>query len=423
MLVFTPLILSWRAGTVAWTASRVAEAALFGVLLVVSVDFVFTAAASRTFLVVPFIVWAAFRFGQRGVTTAIAVVSAMALWYTLERGRGPFAGQPMHEALLLLLLFVGTLVFTGLALCAVLRQLDVTMGELESRVRSRTAELEEAKLAAERANEAKSQFLANMSHELRTPLNSLLILARLLADNANGNLDREAGQVRADHPCLGPRPASLINDLLDLAKIESGAVTALHVAPTRFADLRDDLERTFRQVAQERKLEFSIVLDPALPPSLRTDAGRLKQVLKNLLANAFKFTNRGGVTLRIAGSAGHRGIRRHRHRYRHCAGQAAAHLRGVPSGRRLHQPPLRRHRSRAIDQPRADAAPERRAARCEPPGRGKHVHARAAARRRARDRAVLLRAHSRPRARRTPPPGRAVRDMPSKPGRKRLLTT
>ena len=300
VLVFTPLVLSWTTrGTVAWTASRVAEAALFVVLLVVSVDFVFSTPLSRTFLVVPFIVWAAFRFGQREVTTTIAVVSAIALWYTLERGQGPFATLPLHEALLLLLLFVSTLAFTGLTLCAVLTQLDVTMSELESRVRSRTAELEEAKLAAERANEAKSQFLANMSHELRTPLNSLLILARLLADNASGRLDAKQVKFAQTIHASGLDLLSLINDLLDLAKIESGAVTALHVAPTRFTDLRDDLERTFRQVAQERKLEFSIVLDPALPPSLRTDAGRLKQVLKNLLANAFKFTNRGGVTLRI----------------------------------------------------------------------------------------------------------------------------
>ena len=85
-----------------------------------------------------------------------------------------------------------------------------------------------------------------------------------------------------------------------MAKIESGAVTTLNVAPAAFGELRDELERMFRQVAQERGLQFSIALDPTLPPSLRTDAARLKQVLKNLLANAFKFTPKGAVTLRIA---------------------------------------------------------------------------------------------------------------------------
>jgi signal transduction histidine kinase len=298
VLIFTPLILSW-AGRLRWQPRRLSEAAVFGVLLLGAAQIVFHGSGARTFLIVPFVVWAAFRFGQRGVTTAIAAVCAMALWYTLVVKRGPFAGQPLHEALALLLLFVATLVFTGLVLCAALRQLEAAMSELESRVSRRTAELEEAKLAAERANEAKSQFLANMSHELRTPLNSLLILARLLADNAGGNLTAKQVKFAQTIQASGLDLLSLINDLLDLAKIESGAVTALHVAPTTFADLRADLERTFRQVAQDRGLQFSITVDPALPPTLRTDAGRLKQVLKNLLANALKFTVNGGVSLSI----------------------------------------------------------------------------------------------------------------------------
>jgi signal transduction histidine kinase len=159
---------------------------------------------------------------------------------------------------------------------------------------------------AERANEAKSQFLANMSHELRTPLNSLLILARLLADNHGGNLNPKQIKFAQTIRESGEDLLALINDLLDLAKIESGAVIALNVAPVTFRELRDDLERTFRQVANDKRLEFSIMLDTTLPPELRTDAGRLKQVLKNLLANAFKFTANGAVTLRIAPEAGGR---------------------------------------------------------------------------------------------------------------------
>jgi signal transduction histidine kinase len=299
VLIFAPLILSWCArSTVAWTPHKLIEAALFTILLLMSTHLVFSAGFARSFLLVPFIVWAAFRFGQREVTTVVAAVCAMALWYTLHADP-----EPLHESLLLLLLFISTLVFTGLVLSAVLSQLEGAMSELESRVSQRTAELQEAKLTAEKASEAKSQFLANMSHELRTPLNSLLILARLLADNVGGNLSPKQVKFAQTIHASGLDLLGLINDLLDLAKIESGAVTALNVAPASFNELREDLERTFRQLAQEKGLQFAITIDPALPPTLRTDAVRLKQVLKNLLANAFKFTIRGAVILRMAPDA------------------------------------------------------------------------------------------------------------------------
>jgi PAS domain S-box-containing protein len=463
MLLVTPLILSWAArDTVSWTVRRALEGLVFWVLLLVAAHVVFDSGAgennpySTTFILVPLIVWAAFRFGQRGVITATAAVCGIALWYTLMRETGPFSAPATHESLLLLLAFISTLVVTGLVLCAVLDQLDTAMtqlrsrqAELESHVRSRTRALEEsnrllqedvrerrrteqmlteserrfrlmvdsvvdyaifrldtegriaswnagaqrikgysadeiigehfsrfypreevergkpaweldiasregryeeedwrvrkdgsmfwahvvisavrdetgrllgfskvtrdlternraeadlirAKVAAEKASEAKSQFLANMSHELRTPLNSLLILARLLADNVGGNLTRKQVQFAQTIYASGMDLLALINDLLDLAKIESGTVATLRIAPSRLEDLREDLERTFRQIAQDRGLEFGISIDPALPASVRTDMPRVKQVLKNLLANAFKFTKQGSVTLRLA---------------------------------------------------------------------------------------------------------------------------
>jgi len=426
ILLLVPLILSWTVrDTVAWTKRRALEGAVFWVLLVFVTQLVFTGDFARTFLLVPFIVWAAFRFGQRGVTTATAVICAIALWSTLLQQTGPFASPPAHYAVLLLLTFISTLVATGLVLCALLGQLEATtVSETERRfrlmidnvrdyaifmldpqgrvaswnagaqrikgfaaeeiigqhfsrfydredldagkpareleiaqregryqeegwrlrrdgsrfwanvlitaVRDETgrligyskvtrdlternrveAELVNAKVAAERANEAKSQFLANMSHELRTPLNSLLILARLLSDNATGNLSAKQVQFAQTIYASGMDLLTLINDLLDLAKIESGAIKSLHMGPVRLEDLREELERTFRQVAQDRGLRFSIALEPGLPATVSTDASRVKQILKNLLANAFKFTQKGGVSLRIgvarAGwSAGH----------------------------------------------------------------------------------------------------------------------
>ena len=311
MLIFAPLILSWSAPGISWTLRRAAEAIAFVAMLLLAGEIVFTGDFGRTFVLVPFVVWSAFRFGQREVTTASALICAMALWYTLRAGIGPFANVSLNESLLLLLVFVSTVVVTGLVLCAVLSQLHAAMEALRGRqvrteraLSEREAELVRAKEAAEKASETKSQFLANMSHELRTPLNSLLILARLLADNTTGNLTPKQVQFARTIHDSGIDLLTLINDLLDLTKIESGAAaTALNISQARLDDLRDELERGFRQLAQQKGLEFAIALEPELPKAVRTDATRLKQILKNLLANAFKFTQRGGVRLVIAPAA------------------------------------------------------------------------------------------------------------------------
>ncbi|MEH2425000.1 MAG: response regulator [Nostoc sp.] len=144
----------------------------------------------------------------------------------------------------------------------------------------------------------KSEFLANMSHELRTPLNSLLILARLLADNSLSNLTDKQVEYSRTIYSAGTDLLELINDILDLAKIESGTIT-LDIEQIAFVDLQTYLEQTFRQVAQNKKLSFTVELDDQLPPTISNDSKRLQQVLKNLLANAFKFTEQGGVKLQI----------------------------------------------------------------------------------------------------------------------------
>ncbi|WP_017746784.1 CHASE3 domain-containing protein [Scytonema hofmannii] len=144
----------------------------------------------------------------------------------------------------------------------------------------------------------KSEFLANMSHELRTPLNSLLILAKLLADNVDGNLTDKYAKYCSTIYSSGKDLLALINEILNLAKIESGTMS-IDIDQMLIAELYEHIERTFRQVTVDRGLNFFIESAPNLPRSLQTDAKRLQQVLQNLLANAFKFTERGEVRLRI----------------------------------------------------------------------------------------------------------------------------
>ncbi len=166
-------------------------------------------------------------------------------------------------------------------------------------VEAAKANIEEKASELELTSRYKSEFLANMSHELRTPLNSLLILAQTLSDNPDGNLASAEVEYAQTIRASGEDLLSLINEILDLSKIESGNM-AIEVQDVAFAEVRSDVERNFRQVANEKGLGLDIELAAGLPASLQTDPGRLLQVLKNLLSNAFKFTPEGEVALRIA---------------------------------------------------------------------------------------------------------------------------
>ncbi|RKH53306.1 GAF domain-containing protein, partial [Corallococcus sp. AB050B] len=151
----------------------------------------------------------------------------------------------------------------------------------------------------ERTNRYKSEFLANMSHELRTPLNSSLILAKLLADNKDGNLTPEQVKFAQTIGSAGNELLALINDILDLSRIEAGKVEVQRetVSLPRFVE---NLTRTFQPVAGQKGLRFTTTVAPDVPLTLETDPRRLGQVLKNLLANAFKFTEAGEVALTVA---------------------------------------------------------------------------------------------------------------------------
>jgi HAMP domain-containing protein/signal transduction histidine kinase/CheY-like chemotaxis protein len=149
----------------------------------------------------------------------------------------------------------------------------------------------------------KSEFLANMSHELRTPLNSLLILSDQLCKNSEGNLKSRQIEFAKTIHSSGNDLLTLINDILDLSKIESGTV-AVEVGELQLEDLDKYVERTFRHVAESKNLEFAIELDSRLPDTILTDAKRLQQIIKNLLSNSFKFTHKGRVTLTIEPAMG-----------------------------------------------------------------------------------------------------------------------
>ncbi|MFJ6944627.1 HAMP domain-containing protein [Streptomyces wuyuanensis] len=180
------------------------------------------------------------------------------------------------------------------------RNRDIERKNLE--IEQARQELEERAKQLSRTSMYKSEFLANMSHELRTPLNSLLILAQLLAQNPEGNLtEKQVDYAEVIHSA-GSDLLQLINDILDLSKVEAGKMD-IHREPFALGQLLEYVEMTFRPLASERELEFRVVTAPGVPAEITTDEPRLRQVLRNLLSNALKFTERGGVELRVEKAA------------------------------------------------------------------------------------------------------------------------
>ncbi|HLY06764.1 MAG TPA: response regulator, partial [Rhizomicrobium sp.] len=160
-------------------------------------------------------------------------------------------------------------------------------------------ELEEKASELALTSKYKSEFLANMSHELRTPLNSILILGQQLGDNPDGNLTPKQVEFARTIHGAGTDLLNLISDILDLSKIESGTVT-VDAEDILVANVVDALARPFRHEVEARQLSFEVQVDAELPASINTDSKRLQQVLKNLLSNAFKFTEKGGVRLHLS---------------------------------------------------------------------------------------------------------------------------
>jgi len=196
------------------------------------------------------------------------------------------------------------------------QELQTTNEELQEKARllvhqnqeveRKNQEVEQARQALEEkatqlalTSKYKSEFLANMSHELRTPLNSLLILSDQLCKNSDGNLTPRQVEFAKTIHLSGNDLLMLINDILDLSKIESGTV-AVDVSELRLEDLQRSVDRSFRHVAESKHVDFEIRTDPQLPKTIATDVKRLQQIIKNLLSNAFKFTHQGSVCLSLS---------------------------------------------------------------------------------------------------------------------------
>src|SRR5256714_579103 len=179
------------------------------------------------------------------------------------------------------------------------------LAEQNAEVERKNQEIDQARRALEEkakelalTSKYKSEFLANMSHELRTPLNSILVLGQQLTDNPDGNLSPKQVEFARTIHAAGTDLLNLISDILDLSKIESGTVS-VEAEEIFFASLLDAVARPFRHEAENKRLSFEIHTDTHLTRSMVTDSKRLQQVLKNLLSNAFKFTEQGGVRLSV----------------------------------------------------------------------------------------------------------------------------
>ena len=178
-----------------------------------------------------------------------------------------------------------------------LAEQNVEVERKNKEVEQARRQLEEKAAELALTSKYKSEFLANMSHELRTPLNSILILGQQLAENTARNLSAKQVDFARNIHSAGTDLLTLINDILDLSKIESGTVT-VEAEEITFAALRDSVERKFHHMADAKGLAFHVDIDNTLPRAFTSDPKRLQQILKNLLSNAFKFTSQGHVSMR-----------------------------------------------------------------------------------------------------------------------------
>lgn len=218
-------------------------------------------------------------------------------WFSVYAFR---IGQPEEMLVALLFSDITQRIKDQIALKAAHDELEIKVLERTAELAQSNQELAEAKWVAERASQAKSDILSNTSHELRTPLNSLLLISQLLAENPEGNLTERQRKYVDVIIESGQDLLTLVNDLLDMAQIESGVTLSVQKGEVDWQHLHDALMNSYAEIARKKQLDFHIRLSPDLPETFISDERRLLQILRNLLTNAFKFTSQGIVSLDIA---------------------------------------------------------------------------------------------------------------------------
>lgn len=312
ILIFTPLLLAWARvpkypPLKSW---RDGEFSLIIITLIPVIYFSFIKTQPIEYLLLPPLLWSAFRFGEKITTLLVTIIASIAAVTTAYKLGFFYQAAVATNSLLLLQLFVGVLSLTTMVMTAIVTEncqaeinLQKANAELEERVIQRTMALQESEakarelaVKAEAANQAKSTFIANMSHELRSPLNAVIGFSQLMLRSQN--IPPEQYENVGIIYRSGEYLLTLINNILDLSKIEAGKTT-LNKIDFDLYQLLDDLEDMLHLRATDAGLKLVFNRDENVPQIIRTDQVKLRQVLINLLTNAIKFTKDGFISLNV----------------------------------------------------------------------------------------------------------------------------
>ncbi len=314
LFVLTPALLSWSEVTHykliyfyrKTKPLRLLEAFTMLVIVLTIAQTAFIGVYPIEYLIIPCLVWSAFRFGHFAATNLVLLIAMIAIVGTL-RGSGSFARVNINESLLLLQSFIVATVSFTLILSGTIEEqrrnsnhLKKSQTELLQKsqlLAESNQELSQAKQFAEAANLSKSQFLTNMSHELRTPLNAIIGVTQLLQDDES-TLPQQKDDLQIIYNA-GFHLLALIEDILDISKIEAGKMEVQPI-DCQFLQLLQGVSKSFRSSAKKKSIELTCEFAPDLPQTVHTDAKRLRQILFNLLGNALKFTDKGTVTFRVS---------------------------------------------------------------------------------------------------------------------------